>query len=79
MVAFFLPGGIMRKHPPRRTEIFVVRLWVEYLQQTPLAWRGEMEHVGGREVMHFRNLEELNDWIRRCVTSQSQSHEQEKE
>ena len=61
----------------RHTETFVVRLWAEYLEQTPPAWRGEIEHVGQGEVMHFRNLEELNDWIRRCVATLTQSSKQE--
>ena len=34
----------------RCTETLIVRLWAEYLEQAPPAWRGEIEHVGGREV-----------------------------
>jgi hypothetical protein len=48
----------------RRTETFIVRLWAEYLGQAPPCWRGEIEHVGRREVMRFGSLGEMNDWIR---------------
>jgi hypothetical protein len=59
----------VREHFRRRTEIFVVRLWAEYLEQSPPAWRGEIEHVGSKEVMHFRSLKEMIDWIRYRVKS----------
>jgi hypothetical protein len=51
----------------RHTETFIVRLWAEYLEQTSPAWRGEIEHVGSKEVMHFGDLEEASEQIRRCV------------
>jgi hypothetical protein len=39
----------------RRTISFVIRLWVEPApeQDTPL-WRGQIEHVGSGETMHFQ-------------------------
>lgn len=54
---------------PRHTEIFVLRLWAEYLERCPPAWRGEIEHVGRGEVMCFGSLSEMNDWIRRRIRS----------
>ena len=33
----------------RRTVTFVVRLWAEYLGQTPPVWRGEIERVGSSD------------------------------
>jgi hypothetical protein len=31
----------------RRKLTFVIRVWVEYLEQSPPVWRGEIEQVGG--------------------------------
>ena len=61
----------------RRTETFIVRLWAEYLEQTPPAWRGEIEHVGSKEVMHFGNLDEMSRWIQKRVETQRDASEQE--
>ena len=38
---------------------FIVRLWAEYLEQTPPAWRGEIEHVGGGEVNRFGDVSKM--------------------
>jgi hypothetical protein len=48
----------------RHTETFIVRLWVEYLEQTPSTWRGEIEHVSGKQVVHFRNTNEMVDFMK---------------
>jgi hypothetical protein len=56
----------------RRTISFVVRLWVEYLDQTPPVWRGEIEFIGSRQVTHFGNLNEMSEQIQRCVEAQNQ-------
>lgn len=56
----------------RRTETFILRVWAEYLEQMPPSWRGEIEHVGSKEVMHFGSLEEMNTWIQSCVAKQPQ-------
>lgn len=63
----------------RRTETFIVRLWAEYLEQTPPSWRGEVEHVGGKGVTHFRDLREMSRWIQRCVEPQCHTREWEEE
>ncbi len=47
----------------RRTATFVVRLWAEYLEQTPPAWRGEIEHVGSGEKAHFREAADIVRFI----------------
>jgi hypothetical protein len=52
----------------RRTETFIVRIWTEYLEQTPSTWRGEIEHVSNRQVIHFRNIDEMIDFIKHCTT-----------
>jgi hypothetical protein len=47
----------------RRTVIFVVRVWAEYLEQTPPAWRGEIEHVGSGEAMRFGDVGTMLEFI----------------
>jgi hypothetical protein len=75
--SFLLRGGGDVRFFSRHTETFIVRLWAEYLKQTSPTWRGEIEHVGSREVMHFGDLEEVSEQIRRCVRAQDHIHEQE--
>lgn len=47
----------------RRTVTFIVRMWTEYLEQTPPAWRGEIEHVGSGEKAHFREASDVVRFI----------------
>lgn len=54
----------------RRTETFIVRLWGEYLEQTPAIWRGEIEHVSSRQVIHFRDINEMINFIKDCTTDE---------
>jgi hypothetical protein len=63
----------------RRTETFIVRIWAEYLEQTPAAWRGEIVHIGSGEVRRFGDLDEMDEYVQRCVRTQHQSSEQENE
>ena len=63
----------------RCTETFIVRLWAEYLEQTPPSWRGEIQYVESGEVMRFGTLGEVSDCIRRCVLAQHKPNEEEKE
>lgn len=69
----------MREPPARRTEAFIVRLWAEYLKQTPPVWRGEVVHVGEKEVVHFRHLDEIGECIRRCVLAKQRDLQQEEQ
>jgi hypothetical protein len=62
----------------RRTETFIVRIWVEYLGQTPPIWRGQIEHVGDKKIAYFGNLREMNEWIEYRVEMQRRTREQEK-
>jgi len=67
----------MSDHLLRRTVTFVVRLWAEYLGQTPPVWRGEIERVGSSDWSDevervssvrrwtFGDLDELVDFMRR--------------
>lgn len=63
----------------RCTETFIVRLWAEYLAQSPPAWRGEIEHVGSKEVIHFGDLEEVSEQIRHCVCKEHTPDKKETE
>ncbi|MBC8248501.1 MAG: hypothetical protein H8E90_02380 [Anaerolineales bacterium] len=61
---------------PRRTMTFVVRLWAEYLEQTPPAWRGEIEDVGSGEKAYFQ---EAADVVRFIATHVSEPAAQSEE
>ncbi|MEA3396197.1 MAG: hypothetical protein U9R05_01905 [Chloroflexota bacterium] len=54
----------------RRTVTFIVRVWAEYLEQTPSTWRGEVKHIQSEEVMYFGNLSELDACIQRCTITE---------
>ena len=62
----------------RRTETFIVRIWVEYLGQTPPIWRGQIEHVGNKETAYFGDLRKINEWIEYRVEMQRHTREQER-
>jgi len=49
---------------PRRTVTFIVRLWVEYLEQTRPSWRGEIEHVGSGQVRRFGGVSKMLEFIK---------------
>ena len=48
---------------PRRTATFVIRLWAEYLEQAPPAWRGEIEHVDSGRRVRFRKVTDMVRFI----------------
>jgi hypothetical protein len=50
--------------------IFIVRVWAEYLEQTPPVWRGEIEDVESKEVMRFQTLGEVTDHVQVKVEEQ---------
>jgi hypothetical protein len=58
----------------RRTEIFVIRLWAEYLGQNPPAWRGEIEHVKEKQVICFQNEEEMVEKMQGLINQTNQVH-----
>jgi len=62
-------------HLSRRTETFIVRLWAEYLEQAPPAWRGEIEHVGSKDVMRFGEVGKMLEIIE-GLTMRPKSKEQ---
>lgn len=62
----------MKSPLTRRTVTYIVRVWTEYLGETPPVWRGEVALVNGEEVHYFRDLEEMTAWIRRYAESESE-------
>lgn len=67
----------MHRHPSRTTETFILRLWMEYQEQMPPAWRGEIVRVSTGERMHFASLGEMSEHLQRCASTQKQIKEQE--
>lgn len=55
----------MNRSPKRQTVTYIVRVWVEYLQEQPPSWRGEIELVGRGRKTHFSHLHEMIDFIQR--------------
>lgn len=43
----------------RKTAVFVIRIWAEYLQTHPPIWRGEVSQVQTGESVYFSSLAEL--------------------
>ena len=69
----------MHRHLSRTTETFILRLWMEYQEQMPPAWRGEIVRVSTGERMHFASLGEMSEHLQRCASTQKQIKEQEDE
>lgn len=65
----------MHRLPERQTRTFILRIWAEYLDQTPPTWRGEIENVTTREVIRFHSAEELMVCIRRCFSEEHESND----
>jgi hypothetical protein len=55
----------------RATRTFILRIWSEYLDQTPPSWRGEIENVKTKEVTRFSSREELMVCVLRCFRNVS--------
>ena len=69
----------MHRHLSRTTETFILRLWMEYQEQMPPAWRGEIVRVSTGEQMHFTSLGEMSEILQRCASTQKQIKEEEDE
>ena len=63
----------------RATESFILRLWMEYQEQTPPSWRGEIVRVSTGERTPFASLGEMSEHLQRCASTQKQIKEQEDE
>lgn len=55
----------------RRTCVYVVRIWAEYLNQQPPCWRGVIEGSDPGEQAPFTSLEELTTLIQEKTIIQS--------
>jgi len=47
----------------RNTVTFIVRIWAEYLNESPPRWRGVIEPVDGSEKSHFTDLNQIAELI----------------
>jgi len=49
-------------HPSatRRTRTFILRVWCEYLDETPPSWRGEIEDTRTQDTTRFSSLEQMS-------------------
>jgi hypothetical protein len=57
-------------HPiKRRTCVYVVRIWAEYLNEQPPCWRGIIEGSEPGEKVPFTSLEELQELIQQKTLS----------
>jgi hypothetical protein len=54
----------LRQRIARHSATFVVHLQVEYLEQAPPVWRGEVEHVQSGRRRTFGTPDELLDFLR---------------
>jgi len=69
----------MDKSLERKTSLFIIRLWTEYLQRDPPAFRGEIEHVISKQKYYFINIEELNQFLLNCsLANQQREHPENK-
>ncbi len=59
----------MQRLGARYTASFIVRIWAEYLAQTPPLWRGEIERTDTQEVKRFNTLDEMVAYLRQNVTA----------
>jgi len=57
----------------RRTVIFIVRVWAEYLNEQPPGWRGVLEQVANGRKLNFTNLDELIELIRKQTLEQTKT------
>jgi len=54
----------MTSHPSRHTVTYIVRIWSEYLDESPPRWRGVVVPVGEETPLHFAGLGEMLEIIR---------------
>lgn len=61
--------------PRRYTATFIIRLWAEYLDQDPPAYRGEIESVASGEKISFVDLSALVAFLQAQAGSYPQTSE----
>lgn len=60
----------------RRTVSFIVRLWTEPgLTPGALNWRGQVEHVGSGQIIHFQIPPALVEFLVSCLPAPQQADE----
>ena len=72
-----VPGGAVNESLSRRTVTFVIRIWAEYLEQTPPVWRGEIECVGSDEKAYVRELADVLGFIRQHALGMANQGEED--
>lgn len=53
----------------RRTVVFIVRVWAEYLHAQPSSWRGVLEGVESGQKTPFADLDEITEIIQQQTYS----------
>lgn len=66
----------MQSHLERKTIIFVVRVWQEYLRNQDSAIRGEIENVTSQKKHYFSTIQELQKIIQNDVHQDSHQEQQ---
>lgn len=46
-----------------RSQMFVVRVWTEQIDETQTEYRGQVQHVLSGEIRHFRDWQTLNSFL----------------
>jgi hypothetical protein len=60
----------------RRTVVFIVRVWAEYLHAQPPGWRGVLEGVESGQKTPFTDLDEITEIIRQQTNSLLETEDQ---
>jgi hypothetical protein len=62
-------------HPPlnRKTQVFVLRIWQEYMQNDMNDLRGELENLATREKFVFSNIQDLEGIVWACCRSEEEN------
>ncbi len=55
----------------RTTHTFLVRLWLEPLEEGRAEWRGQVRAAGDDEVRYFRNLHGLKTLLRQELVNKT--------
>lgn len=63
----------------RQTVVFIVRVWVEYLNDQPPCWRGVIEGREPGELNPFTSLDEMAQIIRQKSLSECVSNNETEE
>lgn len=53
----------------RRTVVFIVRVWAEYLHAQPSSWRGVLEGVESGQKTPFTDLDDIAEIIQQQTYS----------